>query len=142
MARIAPMTGIQPKPRKERHTANEADYFAFIASLPCCLTGGPAQVAHINIANRAYGHMGRGKSEKAHYTWTLPMAPEPHHEMDGSNFTEWWKFKSDGWAQPDDTVFLSPHDLCTRLARVYLEYPDPDRIAVATQVIEAWRAGE
>lgn len=83
-------------PLTARHKpVKQQSYEDFIRTLPCVVTGGQAEAAHLSTANAAYGHFGRGKSQRASSRWVLPLCPEKHrlgsdaqHSM---NEIEFWR---------------------------------------------------
>jgi hypothetical protein len=67
---------LQPKTAKAR---KDSGYLAWLHGVPCIVTETlPVEAAHLSTANPKYGHMGRGKGQKAHDRWALPLSPEQH----------------------------------------------------------------
>ena len=67
---------LQPKTAKAR---KDQSYLTWVRKCPCIVTGTlPVEAAHLSTANPKYGHMGRGKGQKAHDRWALPLSPEQH----------------------------------------------------------------
>lgn len=67
---------LQPKTAKAR---KDSGYLAWLHGVPCIVTGTlPVEAAHLSTANPKYGHMGRGKGQKAHDRWALPLSAEQH----------------------------------------------------------------
>ena len=67
---------LQPKTAKAR---KDQSYLIWLRKCPCIVTGTlPVEAAHLSTANPKYGHMGRGKGQKAHDRWALPLSPEQH----------------------------------------------------------------
>ena len=67
---------LQPKTAKAR---KDSGYLAWLHSVPCIVTGTlPVEAAHLSTANPKYGHMGRGKAQKAHDRWALPLSHDQH----------------------------------------------------------------
>jgi len=67
---------LQPKTAKAR---KDQSYLAWVRQIPCIVTGVlPVEAAHLSTANPKYGHMGRGKGQKAHDRWALPLSRTEH----------------------------------------------------------------
>jgi len=67
---------LQPKTAKAR---KDGGYLHWLHSIPCIVTGVlPVEAAHLSAANPKYGHMGRGKGQKAHDRWALPLSQTEH----------------------------------------------------------------
>ena len=86
---------LQPKTAKAR---KDQSYLAFIRQVPCIVTGTlPVEAAHLSTANPKYGHMGRGKGQKAHDRWALPLSPEEHRIQHGFGERTYWNGKRNPW---------------------------------------------
>lgn len=90
---VPPATAFAATSRaSKRQPIRKATHFDFIRSLPCVITGSYQRVeaAHVSEQNYAYGHLGRGKSQKADDVWILPLCAEQHalqhHMGDESQF--------------------------------------------------------
>ena len=82
---------LQPKTAKAR---KDSGYLAWLHSVPCIVTGTlPVEAAHLSTANPKYGHMGRGKGQKAHDRWALPLSPEQHRRQHDVGENRYWLFK-------------------------------------------------
>ena len=82
---------LQPKTAKAR---KDGGYLAWLHEVPCIITGTlPVEAAHLSTANPKYGHMGRGKGQKAHDRWALPMAPDQHQRQHHIGEVKFWCFK-------------------------------------------------
>lgn len=81
---------LQPKRAKP---GKERSYLEWIHSLPCMVTGSrPVEAAHLSTANAFYGHMGRGKGQKADDRWALPLSPAMHAQQHSGNEMAFWKW--------------------------------------------------
>lgn len=86
--RRRPLTAFS-KPQKP---VKNKDYLSFIHELPCVVTGkGGVEAAHLSTANPLYGHLGRGKSQKASDRWVLPLSQAEHRRQHDMNEEEYWK---------------------------------------------------
>ena len=87
---------LQPKTAKAR---KDQSYLAFIRQVPCIVTGTlPVEAAHLSTANPKYCHMGRGKGQKAHDRWALPLSPEEHRVQHSLGERLYWGIsKIDPW---------------------------------------------
>ena len=76
IARPETAFSLQPKTAKAR---KDSGYLSWLHEVPCIVTGTlPVEAAHLSTANPKYGHMGRGKGQKAHDRWALPLSSEQH----------------------------------------------------------------
>ena len=119
--RIAPKT-IEPvrkgKPKKE------ADYLSALHLLPCCVTGrNGVEAAHVSFAAPFYGHLGRGKGQKAADRWALPVNPDDHRRQHSMGEREFWM-----------AVGIDPHLLALRIHGLWTEYGD-EFVPFATAMI-------
>lgn len=71
------------KIRDERH-------LAFIRSLPCLLSGGPAEAAHVSYKDPDYGKTGRGIGQKEGDNWTVPLSHEHHMRQHSMGEKQFW----------------------------------------------------
>lgn len=83
----------KPVAQKDKAPVQESDYMDFIRSLPCTITGrrGNVQCAHLSTASILYGHLGRGKSQRSHSRWTLPLSAEMHDKQHSKNEIAFWQ---------------------------------------------------
>jgi hypothetical protein len=85
-----PTTPIRPVSKPVKNKA----YLGWIHDLPCIVTGAEGvQAAHLSTPNLAWGHLGRGMSQKASDRWVLPLSPEMHDEQHSMNEMEFWRKK-------------------------------------------------
>lgn len=78
-------------PKRPKGSGKNADYLAWIRTLPCAVTGRhPVEAAHLSTANPQYGHFGRGKSQKAPDRWALPLHADEHRKQHGMNEYRYW----------------------------------------------------
>lgn len=102
----------RPIPVKAK-PVQEAGYFEFIKTLPCVITGmSPVDPAHLSSASRKYGHAGRGKGQRAHSRWLLPLCRLEHdqqHRFKGGEM-KYWKARG-----------VNPHVLALALYGAWLE---------------------
>lgn len=80
----------KPLGLKKPKPAPKPSYLSWIRSLPCVLTWGDAEAAHLSTANKRYGHEGRGKAQKAADRWALPLCPDKHREQHTGRETDFW----------------------------------------------------
>ncbi len=80
---------LQPKTAKAR---KDQSYLVWLHSVPCIVTGTlPVDAAHLSTANPKYGHMGRGKGQKAHDRWALPLSAEMHRIQHDIGEDKFWR---------------------------------------------------
>ena len=80
----------QPVARKAKPQKDKG-YLAWLHTLPCVITGmSPVEAAHVNTAAPAYGHDGRGKGQKAHDSFALPLDPYMHATQHKGNEMAFW----------------------------------------------------
>lgn len=116
----------------KRGSQAEKDYFAFIASMPCAVTGRyGVQVAHFRSTDSYFHKPITGTGIKPRVPYVLPLTPAMHDEQEGMNEWEFWI--RHGFQK--DPVQKSPLALCWTLWRLY--HADADRTAEA--VIRNWR---
>jgi hypothetical protein len=100
------------RPRKPVKARKKDDgHRAFIASLPCCVSGveGRTQAAHIRFASAEYGKPITGIGGKADDCFVLPLSVEMHDEQHrAGDELAWWKSKG----------INDPLRLCLRLYSV------------------------
>ena len=113
--------GMKAKPAKDDA------YLAWIRKLPCVVSGRhPVEAAHLSAGNLAYGHAGRGRSQKASDRWALPLAPDMHaiqHKGDEMTF----------WSERG----INPHMVALALHGAYSE---ESRDELARHILsKAWR---
>ena len=83
---------LQPKTAKAR---KDKGYLAWLHEVPCIVTGTlPVEAAHLSTANPKYGHLGRGKGQKAHDRWALPLSPEQHRWQHHYGEEDYWRNRS------------------------------------------------
>lgn len=86
-----PSTAFSSQPKRAK-PGKEATYLDWLRGLPCVATGArPVEAAHLSSANAYYGHMGRGKGQKADDRWALPLSPAMHREQHAGNEMAFWK---------------------------------------------------
>lgn len=73
MSRVAPTT----KPRQRRKRVNDPKHMAFVASLPCCLTGRQGEGVQVHHLLRVPTNE-RGASKKSGDDWVIPLWHETH----------------------------------------------------------------
>lgn len=100
-------------------------YLAFIRTLPCVITGALAEAAHVSFKNELYGHMGRGKGQKASDCWALPLSPEmhrllPHSQHATGDEEKWWRSQG-----------INPHALARALYGTWCERKNDEATAHA-----------
>jgi hypothetical protein len=79
---------VAPKARPQK----DPDYLSWLHTLPCIVSGRtPIQAAHVNTAAPEYGHDGRGKGQKAHDCYALPLHWELHDQQGRMNELDFWK---------------------------------------------------
>ena len=83
---------LQPKTAKAR---KDGGYLKWLHGIPCIVTGAlPVEAAHLSTANPKYGHMGRGKGQKAHDRWALPLSPEEHRLQHHLGEMNYWQYQA------------------------------------------------
>lgn len=91
-------------------------YIDFIHELPCVVTGRyGVEAAHLSTTNRAYGHTGRGKSQKAGSRWILPLVKEQHERQ--TWFGNSGRCEMAYWNE----VGIDPHQTCNALYATFRE---------------------
>lgn len=79
---------------KRRPSGKSPTHLDLVRSLPCILSGRPAEAAHIRYADAAHGKTETGAGRKPDDRWTVPLAPELHRLLKGcqhdSNERDWW----------------------------------------------------
>lgn len=85
------------KTKKKRQTARQHDdgHLAFIRSLPCLVTGGKAEAAHIRFTSRIWGKDNPGVGCKPADRWAVPLCHEEHMAQHAHKDGEaaWWAEK-------------------------------------------------
>lgn len=103
-------------------------YLDFIRSLPCVITGSQAEAAHLSFKNEAYGHLGRGKGQKASDCWALPLSPSEHrlsaHSQHNFNEADWWR-----------RTGINPHALARSIYGTYCERGAEDARPICLVII-------
>lgn len=108
---------LQPKRAKP---GKELSYLKWLHSLPCAVTGSrPVEAAHLSTANAFYGHMGRGKGQKADDRWALPLAPALHAKQHAGNEMAFWKWTG-----------IDPHRLALVLHALWEQGASADYAAI------------
>ena len=108
---------LQPKTAKAR---KDSGYLAWLHSIPCIVTGTlPVEAAHLSTANPKYGHMGRGKAQKAHDRWVLPLSHDQHllQHLEG---------EARYWAAQWDIREIDPYLTALVLHGLYLDGVSPE----------------
>jgi hypothetical protein len=87
-----------PKPgpkRRTKPTGKSSTHLDNLRRLPCLLSGGPAEVAHLRFADAAHNKPLTGVGIKPEDRWAVPLSPllhrlstESQHSM---NEREFWK---------------------------------------------------
>lgn len=103
----------------------EISYLSFVRSLPCVVTGQAAEAAHLSSQNKAYGHYGRGKGQKASDCWALPLTRREHVKQHKINELKYW-------AQ----VGINPHALARALYGTYCERGSRDALTICINIIK------
>lgn len=112
----------QPKTAKAR---KDGGYLKFVRQIPCIVTGTlPVEAAHLSTANPKYGHTGRGKSQKAHDRWALPLSPEEHRMQHHFGEAAYWL-----------CLPIDPYLTALVLHGLYLDGVEPDAAARLIQQI-------
>lgn len=62
----------------KRPRVEDAAYLKFIRSLPCLVTGGKAEAAHVRYGSLPHGKRETGMSEKPDDRWAVPLSPDKH----------------------------------------------------------------
>ena len=105
---------LQPKTAKAR---KDKGYLAWLHSVPCIVTGTlPVEAAHLSLANPKYGHMGRGKGQKAHDRWALPLSPDQHRLQHNYGEERYWKYRAQ----------INPYPIALVLHGLYLDGVSPE----------------
>lgn len=125
MARLAPHVGRATAIPKRKST-NNADFYGFIAALPCVITKQHGvEVCHLSFAHTKYGHYGRGRGTKAPWRWTLPLRRDLHDAQHNQNEEAFWT----GYG-------IDPHFLSLVLQGLWME-AGMDALGEAESVIRA-----
>ena len=97
-------------------------YIDFIHDLPCVVTGRyGVEAAHLSTTNPAYGHTGRGKSQKAGSRWILPLVKDQHERQ------TWFGNSGRGEMAYWHEVGIDPHQTCNALYATFREFEEhPD----------------
>lgn len=104
---------LQPKTAKAR---KDQSYLIWLRKCPCIVTGTlPVEAAHLSTANPKYGHMGRGKGQKAHDRWALALSPEEHRLQHQWGESEYWR-----------EVGINPYLTALVLHGLYLDGVSPE----------------
>lgn len=128
--RIAP----RPIPQKAKPVRNKS-YTAFVKTLPCAVTGQyGVDPAHLSTASTQYGHMGRGKQQRASDRWQLPLVRFKHDEQGAM-----------GNSGPGELGFwiaagINPYVLALTLYGLWEEM-GPEAFSPCCEVIERARLG-
>ncbi len=69
--------------RKRRREKSES-YLDWIRTLPCVITGRPAEAAHIRMRSPRHGKRSTGAGERSDDRWAVPLSPEKHRLADDS----------------------------------------------------------
>ena len=110
-----------PKPVKRK------EYLDFIRQLPCAVTGVMGvEAAHLSTRNVVFGHLGRGKSQKASDRWALPLSPAEHRAQHDMNEADYWTQRN-----------IHPWELACVLYGIWADLGD-DGIQPAIEAIN-WR---
>jgi hypothetical protein len=73
-----------------RRTKGELDYFAWIAALPCIVSGSrPVQVAHVRGADSWWEKELPGMGRKPSIPYVVPLVPRLHLEQEAANWRFW-----------------------------------------------------
>lgn len=82
------------KPKRVKPSGKSPTHLDQIRRLPCLLSGGPAEAAHIRFADAAYDKPETGAGRKPDDRWCVPLSPLLHRLNKGcqhdSNEREWW----------------------------------------------------
>jgi len=105
---------LQPKTAKAR---KDKGYLAWLHEVPCIVTGTlPVEAAHLSTANPKYGHMGRGKGQKAHDRWALPLSADEHRKQHRRGESAYWHL---------DCWMINPWETALVLHGLYLDGVSP-----------------
>jgi hypothetical protein len=105
-------TNFDPTPKIK--PVKSKDYLSFIHLLPCVVSGArEVQAAHISFANFKYGHYGRGKGQKVHDRWALPLSAVEHAKQHAMGEQDYWL-----------TAFIDPHLLCLIIWGLFCDMGD------------------
>lgn len=105
---------------KRAKSGKDSSYLEWLHSLPCVVTGSrPVEAAHLSTANVFYGHMGRGKGQKADDRWALPLAPALHAKQHAGNEMAFWKWTG-----------IDPHRLALVLHALWEQGASADYAAI------------
>lgn len=82
------------KPRKAK-PGKSPTHLDLIRQLPCLLSGGPAEAAHLRFADAAHGKTETGAGRKPDDMYCLPLAPALHRlnkgcQHDCGDERAWW----------------------------------------------------
>ena len=90
-----PATAFALSSGKKRPREKNAAHLDFIRSLPCIVTGGEAEAAHVRYSSLPHGKRATGASERPHDRWAVPLSPEQHrlgnHSQHSMNEQAYWK---------------------------------------------------
>lgn len=84
-----------PKKKRLKPSGKSNPHLDMIRSLPCLLSGRPAEAAHIRYPDPAYDKPETGAGRKPDDRWTVPLAPELHRlnkgcQHDAGDERSWW----------------------------------------------------
>jgi len=106
---------LQPKTAKAR---KDSGYLTWLRKCPCIVTGTlPVEAAHLSTANPKYGHMGRGKGQKAADRWALPLIAEEHRLQHSMGEEKYWHHLR---------LMLNPYQTALVLHGLYLDGVSPE----------------
>ena len=91
-SRIAPMTPVRQKRKSQRKSPMEKQHFAFVAQLPCVITGqSPVEVAHIRTPDMGgFGKAIPGANAKSDFAYVLPLTKAMHDKQGRMGEQKFW----------------------------------------------------
>lgn len=109
---------------KKTKPTKDKGYRGWIKTLPCLIDlVGPSDAAHLSTARRGYGHLGRGKGQKASDRWCLPLSTARHAQQHQCNEELFWV----AWG-------VNPWAACLTLHGLYSDMGE-EATPIATELI-------
>ncbi len=85
----------KPKPHRKKRPWKNPSHLDLVRSLPCLLSGRPAEACHVRYADAKYGKRESGLGRKPDDKWTVPLSPDLHRLANASqhagNERKWWE---------------------------------------------------
>lgn len=93
MARVVlPATAFARQPTgKVSKRVRDVQYLDWIRSLPCVVTGKPAEAAHVSFDAPHLGKLGRGLGAKESDRWAVPLCADEHRKQHSQNERAYWQ---------------------------------------------------